>query len=618
MAAEALHATDPEEIAGYVLDGRLGEGGQGVVYLAHWARTPDRPVAVKISHGPPSADARVDADEIALVQRVARFCTARVLDAGVHDGRPFLVSEYADGPSLHRAVETGGPLRGADLERLALGTLAALTATHAANVVHRDIKPQNVLLAAEGPRIVDFGVATALGTPAADGGTPGFMAPEQARGTPAGPPADVYGWALTMIYAAAITGPPGEGPFARQLRLQGQMADLPGWLRPLVEPCLADDPESRPTARVLLLRLLGHDEREPAGAAEETPPPERPPTPLQPRDPTVGRLRDARRGGGPHVAAGRRTALALKILAVAAVPALAAALVLLWPHTPPKPAVQAARTPPPGTLTVGSANFPESVLLAEIYAQALEAKGHRVVRRHSIGSRESYYSLVADGQVDLVPEYNGALASYVGALRMGAEAPTTGESINKLLRDRLPKDLEILPSSRAENKDAIAVTRATAREHGLKSLRDLKAVAPTFTLGAAPEFATRYQGMIGLRAVYDLDFRAFQPFRTEDLDTRAELLASNSVQAAQLFTTDPSLTKRDLTLLDDPDHLFSAQNITPLIRTQKADPTTRQTLNTVSTKLTTADLRYMNTRVTTNRDKPASVAKAWLIQTGLL
>jgi serine/threonine protein kinase len=180
----ALRETDPREVGMYRLLGRLGEGGQGVVFLA------DGPAGIQaaVKLLPPTTDPQVRSrflKEVAAAQRVARFCTAQVLDAGIFERRPFIVSEYVSGPSLIEVVEQFGPRGGATLERIAVATLTALGAVHAAGMVHRDFKPANVLLGPDGPVLIDFGLAAVPGmtTMGPSGqvaiGTPVFMAPEQ-------------------------------------------------------------------------------------------------------------------------------------------------------------------------------------------------------------------------------------------------------------------------------------------------------------------------------------------------------------------------------------------------------------------------------------------------------
>ncbi|WP_067829445.1 ABC transporter substrate-binding protein [Actinomadura kijaniata] len=260
-----LRDGDPRRIGGYALTGLLGEGGQGAVYLAE--DEPGHPVAVKLLHARFSGDARARqrfAAELAVTRRVAPFCTARVLDADVDGDRPYIVSEYIDGPPLARVLAEHGPRSGAELDRLAIGTMTALTAIHEAGVAHRDLKPGNVLLAADGPRVIDFGIARALdatGTLSSTAvGTPAYMAPEQITGARVGPAADVFAWGTTMVTAA--TGRPAFGQDSipavmhRILHLPPELGALPEPLRSVVAGCLDKDPARRPASQQVLLRLL--------------------------------------------------------------------------------------------------------------------------------------------------------------------------------------------------------------------------------------------------------------------------------------------------------------------------------------------------------------------------
>jgi predicted Ser/Thr protein kinase len=261
----ALRDTDPREVGVYRLLGRLGEGGQGVVYLAE-GPTGD-PAAVKLL--PPTTDPQVRSrflKEVAAAQRVARFCTAQVLDAGIFERRPFIVSEYVSGPSLVEVVEQDGPRGGAALERVAVATLTALGAVHAAGMVHRDFKPGNVLLGPDGPVVIDFGLAVVPGmtTTGLSGqatvGTPAFMAPEQLAGTRVTAAADMWSWAVTMVFAGT-----GELPFRGDsltaaafaiLHSEPNVGRLPEPLGWLVYRCLAKDPAVRPSARGVLGELV--------------------------------------------------------------------------------------------------------------------------------------------------------------------------------------------------------------------------------------------------------------------------------------------------------------------------------------------------------------------------
>ena len=260
----ALRDTDPREVGGYRLLGRLGEGGQGVVFLAEGPA--GSPAAVKLL--PPTTDPQVRSrflKEVAAAQRVARFCTAQVLDAGIFERRPFIVSEYVSGPSLVEVVEQFGPRGGAALERIAVATLTALGAVHAAGMVHRDFKPGNVLLGPDGPVVIDFGLAAVPGmTTVFSGevaiGTPAFMAPEQLAGTRVTASADMWSWAVTMVFAGT-----GELPFKGDsltamayaiLHSEPHVGGLPEPLGWLVQRCLNKDAAGRPSAREVLGELV--------------------------------------------------------------------------------------------------------------------------------------------------------------------------------------------------------------------------------------------------------------------------------------------------------------------------------------------------------------------------
>ncbi len=259
-----LRETDPREVGSYRLLGRLGEGGQGVVFLA--AGPTGGRAAVKLL--PPTTDPRVRSrflKEVAAAQRVARFCTAQVLDAGIFERRPFIVTEYVSGPSLVEVVERFGPRSGAALERIAVATLTALGVVHAAGMVHRDFKPGNVLLGPDGPVVIDFGLATVPGmtTTGISGqvavGTPAYMAPEQLAGKRVTAAADMWSWAVTIAFAGT-----GELPFTGDsltatayaiLHSEPAVGQLPEPLGSLVHRCLSKDPASRPSAREALSEL---------------------------------------------------------------------------------------------------------------------------------------------------------------------------------------------------------------------------------------------------------------------------------------------------------------------------------------------------------------------------
>ncbi|MEV4017126.1 PASTA domain-containing protein [Nonomuraea angiospora] len=263
--AQPLRTGDPQRLGQYELSGRLGEGGQGAVFLG--SRSGET-YAVKLLHGPVGDERAAFLREVELAKHVARFCTAQVIDAGFDEGRPYIVSEYVDGPSLHREVALTGPRRGGALERLAVSTVTALTAIHRAGIVHRDFKPQNVLLGSDGPRVIDFGLAKALDAAATVSGrgvgTPAYMAPEQITASAVTGAADVFSWGATMCFAANATAPFGQDSVApvlhRILTAPPELGRLDGRLRTLVEACLDKDARNRPTSRDLLFELLGESE----------------------------------------------------------------------------------------------------------------------------------------------------------------------------------------------------------------------------------------------------------------------------------------------------------------------------------------------------------------------
>jgi serine/threonine protein kinase len=257
--------------------GRLGEGGQGIVYLG---RGSAGSVAIKLLHAQLIEDEPARARfvrEVEVTKRVARFCTAQVLSVGTSQGRPYIISEYVPGPSLHRQLREEGPRSGSALDRLAINTATALAAIHQAGVVHRDFKPGNVLMGPDGPVVIDFGIARALdasgtmsGAVSQVVGTPAFMAPEQLAEGRIGPHTDMFAWAVTVVFAA--TGVPAFGHRSipqvinRILHEEPDLGALDGRLRPVVAACLSKDPSRRPTARSLMDELMGH--HAPATSAE--------------------------------------------------------------------------------------------------------------------------------------------------------------------------------------------------------------------------------------------------------------------------------------------------------------------------------------------------------------
>ncbi|MFA1545368.1 serine/threonine-protein kinase [Actinomadura chokoriensis] len=280
-----LDTADPTRLGGWELLGRLGVGGQGVVYLGRPVDPASGPprVAVKLLHAQLLGDANARerfVRELALLQRVAGFCTAQMLAADTAGDRPYIVSEYVPGPSLRALVLDDGPRTGADLDRLAISSVTALSAIHRANVAHRDFKPQNVLMGPDGPRVIDFGIARAFDAGATLTsqvvGTPAYMAPEQFAGR-AGPAADLFAWAGTLLFAATGRDPFAGGPLpAVMYKIMHETPDLrvlPDQLAEVAAACLAKDPDDRPTSEDVLLWLLGHRNAQTPTKRLSSPPP---------------------------------------------------------------------------------------------------------------------------------------------------------------------------------------------------------------------------------------------------------------------------------------------------------------------------------------------------------
>ncbi|MCG5219524.1 WD40 repeat domain-containing serine/threonine protein kinase [Streptosporangium sp. KLBMP 9127] len=248
-----LRPDDPAEVGGYALTGRLGES-------AFVGRAGDgATVVVKLLH--PGMDVARLVRAVEPLQGITAFSTARVLATGALDDRPYVVSEYIDGPDLE---EAGGTLRDVALHRLAVGTMTALVAIHQAGVVHGDLRPGNVVLGPDGPRVINVGVAGAMQATSTTATRkveiPAFTAPERLDGTPAAAPGDVFSWAATMAFAASGRSPFEGGSMTGTVnRIVNDEPDLPdlGELRELIAMCLAKDPAERPAASEVLLRLVG-------------------------------------------------------------------------------------------------------------------------------------------------------------------------------------------------------------------------------------------------------------------------------------------------------------------------------------------------------------------------
>lgn len=259
------------------------------------------------------------------------------------------------------------------------------------------------------------------------------------------------------------------------------------------------------------------------------------------------------------------------------------------------------------SLTVGSADFSESQLLAEIYGQALAAKGIEVKQKPNIGNRETYMAAIKDGSVDLLPEYTGAALHYFKKDATETEDQATYDA----LKSSLPSGLEVLEKSPAADEDTIVVTKATADKHSLKSLADLKAVSKDMVAGGSSEFKVRDAGLKGLKEKYDVEFKEY---KTLDAGGPLSLkaLLDNQIQVSNFFTTQSLIKDNNLVMLEDPENILPPNNIVPLIRTDHKSDDVAAALNAVSAKLTTDALTDMVKRIDVGKESPNAVAKDWL------
>ncbi|MEU0304491.1 ABC transporter substrate-binding protein [Streptomyces sp. NPDC006175] len=265
-----------------------------------------------------------------------------------------------------------------------------------------------------------------------------------------------------------------------------------------------------------------------------------------------------------------------------------------------------------GGVTIGTANFTENQVLGHLYAAALEAAGVKTTVRPNLGTREILIPALKGGDIDLLPEYQGALLHYLDA---EAKATEEGEMQNALAM-ALPHGLQILPYGKAEDSDAFVVTRETAEKYGLKSLADLAEHNGELVIGAAPEVKKRTVGAVGLKDVYGVEFREFK-----SLDSSGPLvkgaLRKGDVDVANLFTTDTDIAAERWVVLTDPKNLVPGQHVVPLIADRKADSTVRKALARLGSALTTEDLTELNRLVDKDKKDPEDVAADWAAAHGI-
>jgi osmoprotectant transport system substrate-binding protein len=266
-----------------------------------------------------------------------------------------------------------------------------------------------------------------------------------------------------------------------------------------------------------------------------------------------------------------------------------------------------------GTVTVGSANFPENVLLGEIYAEALEAKGIKVSRKLNIGARDVIYKQLESGGLTVVPEYNGALLAYLDK----TNTSKTKDDVDKALTEKLGStSLALLNAADAQDNDSLVVSKANADKYHLTKISDLSAVAKDWVLGSAPEFKTRQQGLVGLQSEYGLAFKSFKPLDNAGPTTVAAL-KNDDAQVVDLYSTTPAINTEGFVVLTDDKSLFGVQNVIPLYYKSGLSQAGQDALNAVSAKLDTPTLTLLMKQLVTDKKDAGVVAKDWLTQNGL-
>ena len=267
------------------------------------------------------------------------------------------------------------------------------------------------------------------------------------------------------------------------------------------------------------------------------------------------------------------------------------------------------------SIVVGSGDFPESEIVAEIYAQVLEANGFDVGLRPGIGSRETYIPALKDHSIDLVPEYIGNLLQYFAP----NSKATMLDAVESELRHRLPGDLSLLTPSPASDTDTVTVTGATAREWNLTTIADLAVHSADVRFAAPSDFQSRPSGLPGLKQKYGLTISPGNFVAIEDAGGAVTMraLVEGKVHAADIFSTSPAVSQNHLVILADPEHNFLAGNIVPLVNSQKKSDLLIGVLDAVSAKLTSAGVAALNAAVAGNGGMdPAQAARKWVWNNG--
>ncbi|EMQ98280.1 ABC transporter substrate-binding protein [Paeniglutamicibacter gangotriensis] len=305
----------------------------------------------------------------------------------------------------------------------------------------------------------------------------------------------------------------------------------------------------------------------------------------------------------------------LKLPLIAAFSVVTGSLILSGcsdPTAAPSPTDEAGST----TLMVSSANFPESEIIGNLYAEALKAKGYSVETKFNIGSREAYIPALADGSIDLIPDYTGNLLLFIDPAADVSSPESILSALPKALED---KGLSMFTPAAAEDKDAVVVTRATAEKWNLKTIEDLAAHNAEVTMAGPPEFKDRPVGLPGLEKNYGFVPSKFEPISDGGGPATVKALVDGKVTAANIFTTSTAIPANDLVVLEDPKNNFPAQQVVPVAAKDKVDEGAQQVIDAISAKLSTEELIKLNEQVSGEaKIEPKQAAITWLTDQDLL
>lgn len=269
-----------------------------------------------------------------------------------------------------------------------------------------------------------------------------------------------------------------------------------------------------------------------------------------------------------------------------------------------------------GVIRIGSANFTESEIIANLYSIALEDAGLEVEENFQIGSREAYIPALQDGSIDLIPDYTGNLLLFLDP----EATATSAEDVTAALPDVLDAEgLAMTEPAPAEDKDAVVVTSETAQEWDLTTIADLAAYNSEVTFAGNAEFAERASGLPGLAELYGFEPVEFVAIADGGGPATVSALLDGQVQAANIFTTTPAIVDNDFVVLEDPESNFAAQNVVPVLNSDKVTDQIREVLDAISAELTTEDLLALNGQVSGDEKlEPATAAQEWLEEKGLI